>query len=417
MRNLPQARQRDYREANVMMVSLCRTVSIWTCVALLALLTACGGAERAPAARSKPESALQPAASQNAEKRTTAAAEPVRVSEPAAPGLQLGTLVVVVIDGVRWQEVFRGVDPKYAARLGGGRLDRRKPRDLVPNLYGLMTEGGATLGAPGHGAPFAASGPVFKSLPGYMELLSGRQAWSCRSNRCPPISEPTLADQIATSPSVELGDVLVFSSWPGLARAAAAEPSRIVLSTGRSGGQQLDFLLADSNIRELAEAARVAGPSPGKGDFRADRFTARMALRCLERSRPRFLFVSLGETDVQAHAGSYYRYLDALAFADDFVGRVAELLEGLNAQGWRSTLFVTSDHGRDYNFRDHGAYAPESARSWLIAAGWGIRPGFAAAPRRRRLADLMPTARSLLGLPADGHPRAGVVMSELLDPG
>ena len=54
-------------------------------------------------------------------------------------------VVLVTIDGARWQEVFLGTD---RARAGG---HARSPRELLPNLYRLAHERGAIVGAPGRG--------------------------------------------------------------------------------------------------------------------------------------------------------------------------------------------------------------------------------------------------------------------------
>jgi arylsulfatase A-like enzyme len=79
-----------------------------------------------------------------------------------------------------------------------------------------------------------------------------------------------------------------------------------------------------------------------------------------------------------------------------------------------TTLFVTADHGRARNFRDHGGFAPESGRVWLVAAGPAIAArGHVASPHERRLADIAPTLRAIAGLPADEAKNAGDVLTEL----
>ena len=67
-------------------------------------------------------------------------------------------------------------------------------------------------------------------------------------------------------------------------------------------------------------------------------------------------------------------------------------------EGRRTTLLVTTDHGRAENFSGHGEGAKES-HVWLIASGAGIGargPIFTTAPRH--LADIAATVRSLSGL-------------------
>src|SRR5690606_20949913 len=118
----------------------------------------------------------------------------VRAAERAAP-VHAQTVVLLVIDGIRWQEVFWGVDAKLAPRHGMAPSRVVSAERLVPALSRLRTEQGATVGAPGVGAPMHATGPVYRSLPGYMELLSGVPARHCLSNRCGGVRHPTLMDQ------------------------------------------------------------------------------------------------------------------------------------------------------------------------------------------------------------------------------
>ena len=321
------------------------------------------------------------------------------------------TVVLLVIDGVRWQEVFSGVDAKLARRHGM-RPERLLPAaGLLPHLTRLRTELGASIGAPGAGRPMFASGPAFRSLPGYMELLSGKPAPYCRSNRCGSVRYPTLMDDVEQA-WPRLGDAALFASWPHLIHAAALEPDRVLISTGREGGTHLERLYRSPERIAVRQAAMRAGPSPSKGDFRADTFTAQLALDFLASERPRFLFVSLGEADTYGHAGNYPAYLNALTRADRIIGDFTSVVQRLNLAGHRSTLVVTTDHGRDDQARDHGAHAPESARVWLVAGGYAVRRrGAVPSPAQRSLSDIAPSVRRLLGLGGAGEQQAG--LSEL----
>jgi bisphosphoglycerate-independent phosphoglycerate mutase (AlkP superfamily) len=121
------------------------------------------------------------------------------------------------------------------------------------------------------------------------------------------------------------------------------------------------------------------------------------------------LWVALGDADEYAHRGDRDAYLGALAAADRLLGRLVALV------GLEDTIvLVTADHGRAANFRDHGD-APESSGVWLVAAGAGVpRVGFAHTGSRHRLADIAPTLRAILRLPADESPRRGRPIDELL---
>jgi hypothetical protein len=323
-------------------------------------------------------------------------------------------VVVIVVDGARWQDVFDGVDPKLA------REKRLRPDEIVgadqlmPELYRITTTRGAAIGAPAHGEAIFASGPNYVSLPGYREILTGQRNGACVSNDCMQPSERTLADEFAAKSQGWATEVAVIASWPDLARAAARYPERIVVSAGQHAGSTRHFLRYDAEAARLLDAGAKVPPYPGAVDFRPDRYTAAIALRYLRTQKPRFLFLSLGEADAYAHKGLYREYLASLRHADAVVGEVDYLLDELRAQGYPTTLMVTSDHGRSKHFSYHGIAAPESARTWLVATGSGIRArGWVSAPVERRLSDIAPTVRKLAGLPIEQTEGGGSVLTEL----
>jgi hypothetical protein len=309
-----------------------------------------------------------------------------RPSVPRDGGTVVRSVVVVTIDGARWQEIFRGADPAFA---NDEDLEDGAPERVTPTLHRWMSSEGVGFGAPGHGE-VRASGPKFVSLPGYTEIFTGRPS-RCHSNGCGPIQVPTLVDELLD----EGKDALIVSSWERIARAAAEDPSRVELSSGRDVLGASDAFDADA----LA-AGRASGPWPGSDDYRPDALTMRVALSALDRGVPSFTFVGLGDTDEHAHHGDYHAYLGALRAADDFLARLEDRLDGHTA------VFVTADHGRCPTFRDHGM-CDSSARVFLaVRAPWLHERGYVDS-REIRLADLAPTIRCMLGVPADPAPDAG----------
>ncbi len=324
-------------------------------------------------------------------------------------------VVVIVVDGVRWQDVFEGVDPALAREKRLPISERVAAEQLMPNLHEIIATRGGAIGAPAHGEPIVASGPNFVSLPGYLEILTGSKNGNCLSNDCAPLPERTLADQFAARSPGWATEVAVIASWPDLSKAAARYPERIVVSTGRHAGPTRHFLRYDTEAASLLDLGARLPPFPGTGDFRPDKATAAIALRYLRTQRPRFLFLSLGEADAYAHRGMYREYLASLRHADSVIGEIDYQLAALRAHGYPATLFVTTDHGRGRHFNYHGIAAPESARSWLVATGTGIHArGWLSAPVERRLADIAPTIRRVAGLSVEQVEGGGSVLDELL---
>jgi hypothetical protein len=327
-------------------------------------------------------------------------------------------VVLVVLDGVRWQEIFDGVDPRIARRQGLSREEIVDASALMPTLHGLIAQGVA-VGAPGHGPEMRATGPNYVSLPGYTEILTGRTATRCQDNACPKVIQPTLADELAPLDRLESGSSrdpsAVIASWESLERAASSGSGEVVVSAGRHGGHDLESMREDESERALLDAASRASSAPGEADFRPDHFTADIALRYLVTRRPRFLFIGLGEPDEYAHQDNYRGYLESLRAADRTLGKLVATLDQMGERGKRTAVFVTTDHGRSSAFRDHGGFAPESGRVWLVASRCGIRErGLVDSYEAHRLADIAPTMRALLGVPADGRENAGRVIGEAL---
>lgn len=307
---------------------------------------------------------------------------PVHPAElEAARGVD-APVIIVALDGVRWQEVFLGAD---RGRAGSPHVPASS---IFKNLHQLAFERGSVVGAPGVGT-IAASGPNYVSLPGYTEILGGRQS-RCTNNECSRTALPSILDEARAAGA----KVAAYASWEKLDLAATASPGAFHSSCGRHGDPEID-------------------PWPGHGDYRPDARTADAALQYYEAELPDVFFLGLGDSDEYAHRDDYPGYLVSLRRADEIIGRVVTLLHRLGERGDRTHIVVTTDHGRADDFKDHGGM-PESARVWMVASGPRfLARGAVSSPSTRHLADIAPTLRVVLGLPPDTSARAGAPIAEL----
>lgn len=336
---------------------------------------------------------------QPAPSASTDAADPLEGGQTAVPLDR--SAIVIVLDGARWQDVLLGVDGTLARGAG---LDARAANEpTMPRVLALARAHGAVLGAPESGVIVRASGPNFVSLPGYSEILGGRPPTGCVSNECPPAGRETFVDAVRAW-SGAAREVAVFSSWPELVRVSALHPEQVVVSGGRSIRHHEELLRADPEMASSLDRGARSSAWPGDGDYRPDRYTAALAARYAEVVHPRFLFLSLGDTDEYAHRGDYAGYLQALRADDDAIADLVTALDK-SPRGRQATVYVTADHGRAADFRDHGGRWPESSRVWLIAigdvGGIPVEAAHGSRPEERRLAEIAPTVRTLLGMPAD----------------
>lgn len=318
-------------------------------------------------------------------------------------------VVLITIDGVRWQDIYQGTDPALLAASGGG-APAASAAELTPNIHELIRRGTA-LGAPGHGEAFSSSGPNFVSLPGYREILSGKPA-SCQENDCSDPPTFTLLDGFEEKFPADR--VAAFSSWTNIEDAAASAESRAIVSAGRTGGVTRDALSFDPALNAMLDEGAAGSSDPVGGDYRTDANTSRLALSYLSSHSPAFMFVSLGDTDEYAHHGDYGNYLAALRRADAFIGEVIRDADAARARGVETMILVTADHGRADDFSHHGRDYPESARNWLVAAGGPVpQSGYVSLASPRALRDIAPTIAAVAGVRLEMSDSSGSVLREL----
>jgi Metalloenzyme superfamily len=319
-----------------------------------------------------------------------------------------GRVILVTLDGVRAEDVFGGADPSLRRNVDVAQLTR--PEQLMPRTHALVATRGVALGQDrrGCGTVRTASGANV-SLPGYLEIFTGRKTL-CRDNGCPRTERATVLDEAADAGLTAAS----IGSWNVLDHAVSRGNPGVFVQVGthRWPGPRP---LADARLEQLAFAGEHAGPFPGVGGYRPDAATAPIALHTLKDAPPAVFHIGLGDADEWAHRDDYAAYLGAIGKADAFIGQLADTLDTMGEVGARTTVIVTTDHGRNSDFRHHGAYSASSGRSFVLAFGGRVPVQGVACPSRDvTLIDIAPTIRALVGLPADASRDAGRAIAEIV---
>ena len=247
-------------------------------------------------------------------------------------------VVLVTIDGLRWQEVFEGPNKH---RLAGAAPVRR--RALLPFLWDSAGRRGQLWGNRHLGNRQDVTNRARLSYPGYNELLTGAADDArIRNNHALPNPNPTVLEYVNQQPGFR-GRVAAFATWETFAD---------ILNTARSG------LPVDAGLN---------------GRERPDSLTYQAARRYLLARHPRLLYVAFGNTDTYAHEGRYARYLAAAHDADRYLADLWATLQSLPQYRGRTTLIVTTDHGRGNSllWTQHGRWQPASAHTWMATIGPG----------------------------------------------
>jgi hypothetical protein len=296
-------------------------------------------------------------------------------------------VVLVTLDGVRWQEVFRGADPALGGSPGGSAVQRR--RALMPFLWDKVAAQGQLFGNQDRGSRVTTANPFRVSYPGYHELLCGFASTVIHDNTRLPNPDLTVLGWLQGRPGFG-GRVAAFTSWDAF---------DAILD--RSGsGLRVDVGTSVSRVPTLIERLRAEVPPPWK-DGVFDAFVFHAALEHLRSHDPRVLYVALGDTDEWAHAGRYDRYLDAVRRSDRWLRELWETVAARPGWAGQTSLVVTTDHGRGdgpEGWGRHGAEVAGAEGVWVAVLG----PGTPALGEREghaplTLAQVAATVAALVG--------------------
>jgi hypothetical protein len=315
-------------------------------------------------------------------------------------------VLVVTMDGLRWQEVFGGLQAELSTKAAGGvgsaeplqeRFGAATPAQrrerLLPFLWSTIATRGQVFGDPSRESHARVTNGLRFSYPGYNELLTGFPDPRINSNDKIPNPNVTVLEWLHRRPGFD-GRVAAFGSWELLPWIVNAERSGIH-ANGDGAPVARPATDRDRLLNEFA-----ADLPPYWGSTRFDAPTGFGALEYLKTHRPRVLYVMLGETDEWAHGRRYDLYLDAAWRNDRFVQRLWETAQSMPEYRGRTALIVATDHGRGDTASDwtsHGEKVPAADRIWMAALGPGVPPLGVRAKVDVTQAQIAATIAALLG--------------------
>lgn len=298
---------------------------------------------------------------------------------PLARGAEDRRVVLVTIDGFRWQEMFGGAEEKLMdARAGGVRdldgLKRRYWREtpearrkaLLPFFWTTLATHGQIFGDPTRNAAARLLNGKKFSYPGYNEILCGFPDDRIDSNDSVPNPNINVLEWLNRRRGFE-GRVAAYGTWSVLTG---------ILNAGRSG---LPIVAAFDEIRDapLTVGQRAINallpelPRPWPDNV-FDFVTARAAMEHLRKHKPRVLYIAFGETDEWAHLRRYDCYLDAANKNDAYLKSLWEMLQSMPDYAGRTSLVITTDHGRGstkLDWTNHGKDTEGAEHIWTAVMG------------------------------------------------
>ena len=237
------------------------------------------------------------------------------------------TVVLIVSDGLRWQEVFTGADPQLLNASAGGswlpekQLRARYWRDdadarrqaLFPFLWGTVAKHGQIFGNQLKGSVAHVTNGLAFSYPGYNEMSTGYPDPRIDSNEYGPNPNMTVFEWLNDKARFR-GRVAVYGTWSTFADIFNEPRSKLVMQTGWSLPKAAHETPRAALLREL-----YATTTEFDEEDAPNSFLQVPLIDYVKTGRPRVLFVGYGETDNWADQGRYDLVLDSAHRFDFFV--------------------------------------------------------------------------------------------------
>jgi hypothetical protein len=334
--------------------------------------------------------------------------------------LRTRNVVLVTIDGLRHQELFGGLD---RALLDGGEQSgvedrealeasfweatpRRRRERLMPFFWKTLAPRGIILGSRVDGGVVSVTNPHRVSYPSYAEILTGQVQSAITGNIPIQIPQMTVLEYIRQGLDLEAMQVAAFASWNHFPYIVEHEVGTVTVNAGG----EFPLGMQSEEIRRLV-SLEVRTLSPWSS-VRQNAFTEGLAFAYLEEFRPRFLYLALDETDEWAHARRYDRTVEAIHKFDQTLRLLWNLLQSMETYRGKTTLVITTDHGRGRTAADwtsHGKDIPGAEEIWIAVIGPDTAPrGIMPDHPPLQQTQIAATVLSFFGLdPDDFNPQAG----------
>jgi len=295
--------------------------------------------------------------------------------------LKTKNLVIVTLDGFRWEEVFRGsdsalVESKFTEgkneirlKFGASTVSERRKK-LLPFFWSELVSKGQIYGNRDLGNMDEISNPYYFSYPGYNEIFTGFPDPRINTNGALLNPNKNVLEFFNEQKGME-GKVAVFSSWERFPQIFNISRSKILVNSGYK-----DLELPKNSARiQLLNKIQHEGPKLLGDSTRLDFLTYEMGMNYMDEFKPRILYFSFDETDDFAHEGHYDWYLKAAHTEDDFIRMLWEKIQSNPFYKDKTTLILTCDHGRGKGdgtgdrWTDHGKGTPASNQTWFAILG------------------------------------------------
>lgn len=341
-----------------------------------------------------------------------------QTTQPLPASTKSAYVILVLTDGLRWQEVYRGADSSlirrtYVHDTTALKRDfwRNTPQarreTLLPFLWGTIAKQGQLFGDSASGSVAQIVNRFRFSYPGYSETFTGFFDPRIDSNGYPPNPNTTVFEWLNRDAALK-GRVAAYATWNAFRRIINTERSGVPVYDGWDRGVPAGTDATTTALRNIYRDHTRLWP-----DVAFDAPMQQVLRTALQRDMPHVLFVGYGETDEYAHSGRYDMYLRSAQQVDRYLAELWALVQRDPRMRDKTTLLVSTDHGRGFGdeWTDHGEKTEGAQFIWSAVIGPDTPPLGVRVNTPTQQAQMAATVAALLGRDwRSAEPRAAPVL-------
>lgn len=315
-----------------------------------------------------------------------AAASVTPIGAQEAKPLKTKNVVLIISDGLRWQEVFTGAEKDLLLTEHGGNWahedylkanywrdtpeERRKA--VFPFLWSYIVPHGQIYGNQTKGSVAHVTNGLNFSYPGYNEMLTGSPDPRVNSNAYGPNPNVTVFEWLNNQTEFQ-DKVSVFATWDVFNNIFNVQRSHLPLQVG----WDVPYKNAQLSERQLLLNELYRHTTKLDNEDVWDSFLQVPLLDYVKAKHPRLLFVGYGETDNWAHSGRYDLVLESARDVDHFIEELWKTMQAMPEYKDSTTFIITADHGRGSGpeeWKEHGKDQKGSENIWIAVIGPDTAP-------------------------------------------
>lgn len=290
-------------------------------------------------------------------------------------------LVIVTIDGLRWKEVFGGADsllinnreytedPEMQTLLYWDAHIEERRKKLMPFFWNVLARKGQLLGNRDYGNKVDVRNPYKISYAGYNELFTGNTDWMIFNNNKKMNSNRNVFERLNAMETYH-NRIALFSSWNVFPYILRSGKNSFFMNSAYDQ-------ITDTALNDISLVQEGAVFDKENTHTRRDLLTYVSAREYIQKKQPKIVYIAFGETDEYAHRKQYDMYLHHINAFDRMLGELWGFLQSSPVYRNRTSLLVTTDHGRGNrsgNWHTHGMTISGSSNTWMAVMGPNINP-------------------------------------------